>query len=253
MTVFAYICSIVLIVYSKCMATYREVSYMASDELKLFSNDSEFTIEHMLFLADKFRAVLLERKYKDVRKGEIPHANYQTLCLDLIEVPGMPGDDCSETYLRSTVKIPSLMKIGIRRIYPVDYFNSEHFTWVSRERMQFVGHNDWLKNIIYVTKGVDDYLYLKSANPQFLYLSHIKLDAIFQNSREASEISCDRRDSEGNCDILDSEFPLEESLVSTMVQMIVGELNGQRYMPSDTANNAKDDMSGMSATKASEK
>lgn len=247
MTVFAYICSIVLIVYYKYMATYREITYMISDELKLFANDSEFTIEHFLFYADKFRAVLLERKYRDVRKGEIPHANYQTLCLDLIEVPGMPGDDCSDVYLRSTVKIPSLLRIGTRRVYPVDYFSSEHVTWVSKERMQFVGHNDWLKNIIYVTKGIDDYLYLKSDNPQFLYLKQVKLDAVFQDSQEAAKISCEKKDSEGNCDILDSEFPLEESLVPTVVQMIVEEFGKHEYLPSDNVNNAKDDMSGMAA------
>lgn len=224
------------------MATWREISYMVNDELKLFSNDASFTIEHIMFLAEKCRALLLERKYKDVRKGEVPHANYQTLCLDLIEVPAIPGTSCFGSYLRSTEKIPSLLKVGMRRAYPVDYFSSELFTWVSRERMQFVGHNKWLKNVIYVTKGVDDYLYLKSSNPQFLYLKSMKLDAVFQDAKGAYEISCDKND---NCDILDSEFPMEESMVDPLVQMIVQELGGQRYMPKDEVNNAQDDMSGM--------
>lgn len=227
------------------MATYREIAYMVNDELKLFSNDASFTIEHIIFLAEKYRALLLERKYKDVRKGEIPHANYQTLCLDLIEVPAIPGTSCFGTYLRSTEKIPSLLKIGIKRAYPVDYFSSELFTWVSRERMQFVGHNKWLKNAIYVTKGVDDYLYLKSSNPQFLYLKSMKLDAVFQDAKEAEELSCSKKEDGNNCDILDSEFPVEEALVTPLIQLIVQELSGQRYMPTDQKNNANDDMSGM--------
>lgn len=227
------------------MATYRSIVYMALDELKLISGDNIFTEDHLIFLAEKFRSLLLERKYKDIRKGEIPHANYQTICLNLIEVPAIPGTDCYGVYLRSKEKIPSLMRIGIKRIFPVDYFSSEVFTWVNRERMQFVGDNKWLKNIIYVTKGVDNYLYLKSSNPQFLYLKQIKLDAVFFNSEEAEALNCESSDNA--CDILDKEFPLEEGLVSTVVQMIVQELSGQRYMPTDKENNSNDDMSGMAS------
>lgn len=225
------------------MATLREITYLVNDELKLDSNDAFYTIEHFKFLAEKFRALLLERKYKDLRRGEVPHANYQTLCLDLMEVPGLPGSDCSEVYLRSTKKIPSLMPVGIRRVYPVDYFESYHITWVSKERMQFVGHNSWLKNIIYVTKGPDDYLYLKSDNPQFLYIKEIKLDGVFFNVEDAYELSCDRN---GSCDILDMEFPLEEGLVGPLVQMLVEEFSGARYAPQDEKNNASDDLSGLS-------
>ena len=225
------------------MATLREITYMVNDELKLDSNDSFYTIEHFKFLADKFRALLLERKYRDLRRGEVPHANYQTLCLDLMEVPGLPGSDCSEVYLRSTVKIPSVMPIGIRRVYPVDYFESSHITWVSKERMQFVGHNEWLRNIIYVTKGPDDYLYLKSDNPQFLYLRQLKFDGVFFNFEKAQKLSCDSNEA---CDILDTEFPLEEGLVGPLVQMLVEEFSAARYAPQDNKNNAADDLSGIS-------
>lgn len=225
------------------MASYREIVFMALDELKLLSGDSTYTEDHLIFLAEKYRALLLERKYKDIRKGEIPHVNYQTLCFDLIEVPAIPGTDCFGVYLRSTEKIPSMMRIGIRRIFPVDYFSSELFTWVSRERMQFVGDNKWLKNIIYATKGVDDYLYLKSDNPQFLHLKKIKLDAVFFDAKKAESLSCEKSEGD-NCDILDKPFPIEDGLVTPLIQMMVQELSGQRYMPTDKVNDASDNMAG---------
>lgn len=225
------------------MASYREIVFMALDELKLLSEDSIYTEDHLLFLAEKYRALLLERKYKDVRKGEIPHVNYQTLCLDLTEVPAIPGTDCFGVYLKSTEKIPPMIRIGLPRVFPVDYFTSELFTWVSKERMQFVGNNKWLRNIIYVTKGVDDYLYLKSDNPQFLYLKKIQLDAIFFDARKAESLSCEK----SNCDILDKSFPLEDGLITPLVQMMVQEFSGQRYMPTDKENNASDDMAGMAS------
>ena len=217
---------------------------MALDELKLISNDATYTPEHLIFLADKMRALLLDRRYRDARKGEVSRSNYQEICLDLVEVPAIPGTTCYGEYLRSTEKVPSLMNIGIKHIYPVDYFNSEHISYIPLERMPYVGYNKLLSNMIYVTKGPDDYLYLKSSNPQFLYLKKLKIDAVFQNSQEATKLSCGNS-IDSNCDILDSEFPLEDTLISVLVQLMVQELSGARYLPTDKQNNASDDMSGM--------
>ena len=120
------------------MTTYREVVFMALDELKLISNDSTYTPEHLIFLADKMRALLLDRRYRDARKGEVSRSNYQEICLELVEVPAIPGTTCYGEYLRSTEKVPSLMNIGIKHIYPVDYFNSEHISYIPLERMPYV-------------------------------------------------------------------------------------------------------------------
>lgn len=226
------------------MTTYREVVFMALDELKLISNDATYTPEHLIFLADKMRALLLDRRYRDARKGEVSRSNYQEICLELVEVPAIPGTTCYGEYLRSTEKVPSLMNIGIKHIYPVDYFNSEHISYIPLERMPYVGYNKWLSNMIYVTKGPDDYLYLKSSNPQFLYLKKLKIDAVFQNSQEATKLSCGNS-IDSNCDILDSEFPLEDTLISVLIQLMVQELSGTRYLPTDKQNNASDDMSGL--------
>lgn len=226
------------------MTTYREVVFMALDELKLISNDSTYTPEHLIFLADKMRALLLDRRYRDARKGEVSRSNYQEICLELVEVPAIPGTTCYGEYLRSTEKVPSLMNIGIKHIYPVDYFNSEHISYIPLERMPYVGYNKWLSNMIYVTKGPDDYLYLKSSNPQFLYLKKLKIDAVFQNSQEATKLSCGNS-IDSNCDILDLEFPLEDTLISVLTQLMVQELSGTRYLPTDKQNNASDDMSGL--------
>lgn len=226
------------------MATYRSIVYMALDELKLISNDATYTPEHFIFLADKIRALLLDRRYRDARKGEVSRSNYQEICFDLIEVPAIPGTSCYGVYLRSTEKVPSLMSVGIKHIYPVDYFSSEHISFIPLERMPYVGNNKWLSNMIYVTKGPDDYLYLKSANPQFLYLKKLRVDAVFQDSQKAASMSCSA-ESGTNCDILDSEFPLEDTLISPLIQLMVQELSGARYLPTDKQNNASDDMSGM--------
>lgn len=215
---------------------------MVLDELKLYSDDASYTEEHVMFLLDKYRAFLLKQRYSDVKK-QIPESNYQTICLDLIEVPAISGEPCEGgSYLRSKGKIPFLMKIGNPKIYPVDYYQGE-ITYVSRERMRYVGYNKYLKNIIYASIGPDNYLYFKSFNPQYLYLEKARMTGIFEDSQAASELQCPNENGNTVCDILDREFPIEDSLVPQLVQLVVQELYNHSRSEEDDENNAKDDLS----------
>lgn len=225
--------------------TYREIIYMCLDQLKVVSDDSHFTVDHILFLLPKVRATILKQQYSDVKK-EIPQSNYQTVCLDLIQVPAISGEPCEGgTYLRSKHKIPSIMSIGSSMIYPVDFYQGIHISYISKERMRYVGNNKWLKNIIYASKGPDDYMYFKSSNPQYLYLERVKMSGIFEDIEKASGLECDSKDKP--CDILDREFPIEESLVPTVIEYIVKGLSGAVYKPKDRENNANDDLSNLIA------
>ena len=224
------------------MSTYKELIYMCLDELKLYSDDASYTEEHVMFLLDKYMAFLLKQRYSDVKK-QIPESNYQTICLDLIEVPAISGEPCEGgSYLRSKEKIPFLMKIGNPKVYPVDYYQGE-ITYVSRERMRYVGYNKYLKNIIYASIGPDNYLYFKSFSPQYLYLEKARMTGIFEDTLAASELQC--RDESGDivCDVLDREFPIEDALIPPMIELVVKELLGAEYRPKDESNDAKDELS----------
>ena len=138
------------------------------------------------------------------------------------------------------------MSIGTTTVYPVDFYQGTHITYVSRERMRYVGENKWLKNIIYVSKGPDDYLYFKSSNPQFLYLEKVRMTGIFEDPEKAFELECDS-DGTKPRDVLDREFPLEEGLTSTVIELVVKYLSGAVYRPKDSSNDANDDMSDLVA------
>lgn len=222
------------------MRTYRQLIYLVLDELKLMSDDSSFTEDHIIFLLNKYRAFLLKQRYSDVRK-EVPLSNYQTLCLDLEEHEGIEGLSCEGTYMRSTKKIPETMSVGQSRVHSGDYFNGE-VTYISRDRLRYVGHNKWLQNIIYATKGPDGYLYLKSSNPQLYYLEKIKFTGVFSDAEEASELECEQPES---CDILDKEFPIEDALIPPLTELVVKELSGVIYKPEDSENNATDDLANL--------
>ena len=226
------------------MSTYKELIYMCLDELKLYSDDASYTEEHVMFLLDKYRAFLLKQRYSDVKK-QIPESNYQTICLDLIEVPAISGEPCEGgSYLRSKEKIPFLMKIGNPKVYPVDYYQGE-ITYVSRERMRYVGYNKYLQNIIYASLGPDNYLYFKSFNPQFLYLEKVRITGIFEDTLAASELQCPNENGDTVCDVLDREFPIEDSLVPPMTELVVKELLGAEYRPKDESNDANDALASL--------
>lgn len=222
------------------MSTYRELVYLVLDELKLTSDDALFNEEHVMFLLGKYRGLLLKQQYKDIKK-EIPESNYQTLCLDLIQVPAITGEPCEGgTYLRSKEKIPFLMPVATPRVYPEDYYQGD-ITYVSRERMKYVGYNRWLPNIIYASIGPDNYLYFKSFNPQYLYLEKARLTGIFEEPEKAAELECNR--DESTCDPMDMKFPLEEASIPQVVELVVRELSRPEYLPEDKQNNADDGLS----------
>ena len=46
-------------------------------------------------------------------------------------------------------------------------------------------------------------------------------------------------------EVLDTEFPMEESLIQPLIEIVVNELTNAIYKPEDTTNNAKDDLEGL--------
>lgn len=222
------------------MSTYRQLTYMVLDELKLVSDDSHFQEEHILFLLDKYRVFLLKQRYSDIRK-EIPDSNYQTICIDLERtnaLNGLPYE--GSDYLKSTTKIPHMMQVGKQRISSMDFFQG-NITYVNNERFKYVGNNKYLQKQIYGTIAPDGHLYMKSANPQMYYMERVKVTGIFEDSSKAAELQCSENENT-TCEVLDATFPLEEALIPPMIELIVKELSGHAYQPADGENNANDDL-----------
>ena len=221
--------------------TYNELIYMCLDELKLSSDDSFYTPDHLIFLLVKYRSFLLKQRYSDIKK-QIPDSNYQSICLDLIEVPAISGEPCEgSSYLRSKNKVPTTMMIGNPRVYPMDFYQGE-ITYISRDRMRYIGYNKFMRNIIYCSKAPDGYLYFKSWNPQFLYIENVRFSAIFEDAKEASEMACPEENG-AICKLEDKEFPIEDSLVPVLISLVVQELAGPRDANKDENNDANDNLS----------
>ena len=216
--------------------TYGELIYIVNDELRINSDDSLLNEDHILFVLNKNRAALLYQLF--TQKGSsISENTYQVICLDLEESDAIDGTQCSGgTYLRSVQVIPQYLTITKPRIFPIDYFQGE-ITFVSKDRLKYVGNNTYLKNFIYCAIGTDGHLYFRSSNPQHKYLEKVKMIAVFQDPLSADELSCDKSD----CNLMDKEYPLEASFIQGLVQSTVLELAQAIIKPADMENNAKDD------------
>ena len=217
---------------------------MVLDMLKETSDDSLYTEEHIIFLAGRFRSFLLKQRYSSELKKQIPESNYQTLCLDLEPIEALEGIPCEGYYLRTKEEIPNMLPCGNTRLYTSGSYYTGDITFVSKDRMKFVGHNKWLKNIIYACLDPSGRIVLNSDNPQFLYLEKVNLHGIFENAEEASELEC-KNNGEGAeefCDILDRDFPLEDALVAPLIELIIKDLAPSVAAPEDTVNDAKDNL-----------
>lgn len=221
--------------------TLRELVFMCMDEIKLHSDDSFYTEDHLVFLLNKYRSFVLKKELEKENK-QLSSSNGQTICLDLIEIRD-ENNPCGESMLRTEQKIPNLVNDCKVSIYPVNYFEGDHIIYTTMERVRYTTYNKWTKNLIYAAKGPDDYLYIKSSNPQYLYLEKLRMKAIFEDFESAAQYACDEDGDKLQCDILDMKFPIENALVPIVTELVIKELLGVKYQPRDTHNNAADDAS----------
>lgn len=230
------------------MATFAEITYAVLDLLKEKTDDAHFTEEHVIFFASHIRNLLLERKYKNSRNQTftpMSDENTQEICLDLEPTEMLPAG-CSGMWLHSVEEIPDTVSVGNTTLSVVSDMLQSTVTFIPSERMPYVGHNKWLKNILYASKSNDGHLYVTGSNPQFMYLQKVRMTAVFSDPRKAAELSCEENGSK--CNILEMEFPLESALIPSCIELTVQEMMGTRYAPEDKKNDAKDGLADVSVT-----
>lgn len=224
----------------------KEIVYSILDLAKAGnSDDSFYTEDFVLFLAKKYRTFLIKKEQeKEKTSTDIASEfEYQQICLDLEKVPAIDGDPCTGGYyLRTKQEIPKILEGNQPRVYPIDYYQGTNVSYISRDRMRFVGTNKYLQNIIYVSLGPDLHLYMTSSNPQFMYLKQLRVNAIFEDFDSAAKYLCDNDGKSQACDVLDEEFPIRDYLVPSLIELVVKELTGSEYRKEDKKNDAADNL-----------
>ena len=132
---------------------------------------------------------------------------------------------------------------------------------VSINRFPYAGTSKYFKNKIYGTLGYDHYLYLKSNMKDFYEDTEenrvVYINGVFESPKDALSESCNTglSDSHGNeciapngynkCEPLDNPFPIEDSLVTQLIALVLNAIRQNIYNPRDRQNNANDDLSSI--------
>lgn len=218
----------------------KELVYMVLDEIKGLSDDFTYTEDHVIFLLNKYRTSLLKQKYKD-DKGTMHSSNFQTMLLTLKDSLQNKDYILERQYKQSEEIVPELLTDKGVRVYPeTQFLDNADIAFITEDRMRYVGYNKYLKNAVYATLH-NDYLYITSRNLDIMDLDQVYLSAVFEDAIEAIKAI------KGNVDLLEEDFPMEDSLTSLLIQSVVKELLGAAYRPKDQQNNANDDLADMIA------
>lgn len=232
--------------------TYRELVYMALDALKIHSDDSKFTEDHVIFLLNKYRAYILQQKYSKTLEG-INNRNYQSINIELkTDIKAFLQDISGGKILKSNKEIPSIINISLPEVQiettvvegeeenAVTYEGNESIVFTTEDRIRYTGFNRFLKKVIYCCIDKNNIFILKCAdNTRISKINKVYLSAIF--SDPISVFNFNASDS----DILDEEFPLEESLTPAVLELVLKDLTNGIYKPSDNTNNAQDALSDL--------
>lgn len=218
------------------MSTYREIIYIVLDEIKARSDDSIFNENHVRFLVDKYRMMIL-KKIQEKTKGVLSQSNYQTICVPMVS---RSGDICDEfNYLKSSIEVPTISDLSEPSIRIKD--SSIEISNISKERLNYAGSSKYSGNTIYGT--LEGSTYTLKSRKSLKYVKTVQISAIFEDASKAAELSCNSSSSEnadGGC-YLDATFPMEDAYVPMIIDYVVKELTQAYYRPEGTANNSTDE------------
>ena len=155
--------------------TYRELVYMALDALKIHSDDSKITEDHVIFLLNKYRAYALQQKYSKTLEG-VNNSNYQSINIELkTDIKAFLQDISGGKILKSNKEIPSIINISLPEVQiettvvegeeenAVKYEGNESIVFNTEDRIRYTGFNRFLKKVIYCCIDKNNIFILKCA------------------------------------------------------------------------------------------
>ena len=239
------------------MNTYRECVYIIFDELKLDSDDSRIEVEHIIFLLNKYRAILTKQRYGGTKR-DVPLEYYQIWELGYLDLP-TNNTDVRRTFSFKKPVPPILNLHGVLLETSISYHTSpleEHciidgtpipiytqssdyvennidVNFINPDRFKYLGYNKWLSSQPYATIGYDHKLYI-SSTADFLNGKYFRIQGVFENPTDFQDTTDGK---------LDMYFPVEQALVQPIIDLIVKELGNVLYLPKDGENNSSDDLS----------
>lgn len=205
------------------MATYAELVYMVYDELKITSDDNIIERDHIIYLINKYRSLLLKQRFSG-KKKVIPIQLYQELEITF----GENG--------KSVKPLPKLidfngLQLILTTLQPTDF--RTNVTIVTPDRFPYVNSSRWLSEVYYGTILYDDHFYIKPTQCKIEDYPTIKLQVILENPLDILFYNEDE-----DTDPLSVNVRIEFSMVNDLIGLIIKELYTTRIIPDSEKNDA---------------
>lgn len=224
------------------MSTLKELVYSTREQLHLFSDDSLISNEYIAHCIKTARAMLLTQKYSN-RSNIISNKIRQSFNKELELVDSNSFISNLDTILRTKYPLQ----------YPFEAFNLKSnikitsgsftdisFTFISMERVPFVGKSKWLLNNIYVFLGDDMRLYFVSSSPKVKVLENVKIMMCTENPEIAYMETIDY---DPDIDYWDTEYQLDEEMVFSLIEVVIKKLATSMQIKPDKINDSDDSQS----------
>ena len=228
------------------MATLREIIYDISEIVNAYSDDSKISEEHIAFMINNKRNLLLKQYMSDMKK-EIPQEAIQTICLSLT-----PDDTCleDEIVLKSSTKVPATLdntgRGNIIKAYGKNSRFLKNINVIDYSRLPFVSSEKYNRTMLFVTTDNKSYLNVFNTDNRHILLENIEIEGVFENPEEAYNLSCELN---SDIDFYDTKYPVESALIDIIRREIVQELLLKYKIPLDHTNDGEDNINVEDAQK----
>jgi len=207
-----------------------------SDDIKVDERQVEYLINNQ-------RALLIRNEYNKPGRT-IDHNIVQDLgCLELEEAK--PEDCCIETngcvVLRTKDIIPNTIelhdKTSITRVGPVNK-TANSFSFMPYERAVRSGYGKYNSKLTFAY-FLNNRIYLKTGSFSGSTIDYINVRGVFEDPTEAAAFEdCDGT----KCFSRDDKYPINGWMVPYIKEQILRQLGVSMQTPTDTANDAKEDL-----------
>ena len=219
--------------------TKREIIYQVLEKLNIHSDDSKLSEELVSSLIDTKRALLLKQQY--ATKGwHMPSEVKQELSIAVELIDRVAGYADAGKVLATSISLPESIKIkgkeGPLLVRKTD--NTEiPLTLVAIERVPYLFENRYTQHLTYCAVDHDGKLYLMSKDNKLRFLKSIKVTDIYEQPDVARqyESSIDL-----SLEVWDDNYPMEASMVDTVVELVTKDLARTLSLPADNVNDASD-------------
>lgn len=226
------------------MAKTSEIIYDIREILNEYSDDSNYSDEHILYLYNLKREKALRQLYDD-KSRNFDKIVQQSLCLTLNEIDkGLCGITVDCSVLRSTQTLPKLLAVRNRDTLlsvTASVMLSKSFKIIDYFQADLILSRPY-SNGIYVTFDTEGYLYLFSKTPEHKLINSVFITGVFSNPSELENYnnSCSCETIVESCFTVDSEYPAPAYIIDMARDEIIKLLLIKEQSKLDEQNNSSD-------------